>query len=170
MVYNKIQERGLNEHSLFRKAEKASRSLNQVIHPEMRRFGIQTRNTLMAQKSEAVAKLLARDLNRKPEVAVIIGGAHAGIEGELKEAEEKRVRELRRDLGKSFDNNRFIVRIDFVTSNGKKLSDLTTQELLGEINPRDLENDMYLWNLVFQRISKFIRTSIYEDPAFNRVG
>lgn len=157
------------EKSLFRRGEKLLGSINRTIHPETRSFNIDTRNTLIAQKSETVARVTNGELGRKPILAIIIGASHMGLERELKKEEEERMEELREDLRGALLQNRHIVRIDFLPKDGRRLSDLTLEELIRGTSIDDLREDSYAWRTALQNISGYMRVTLLEDPAFRRI-
>lgn len=154
------------ETSFSRRAERVTRSINDVAHPEMRRFAIHTRNDLIAQKSETLAQILSEASQRKPELALILGTSHTGIENSFRKNEKDRINSLKNELGESINKNGTIFRIDFVSHEGRKLSDFTPQELLGEIPEKDFLKDEYWAGVVLDKIRKFIRVTEYIDPAF----
>lgn len=110
-----------DENSNARKLEKFFIKLNSNIHPETRTIAASTRNIIIAQKSEYVAKQLAKSLGKKPEIAIIVGGAHTGIEDELLKTKEERIQELKESLEDDFKKQGKIIMVQS-TSNGKALS------------------------------------------------
>ncbi len=98
---------------LIWRAHKMSGNFSKLIHPEMRSVGYETRNILIAQKSETVAKLLAQELKRKPKLSIIVGAGHYGLEHTLQIDENSRVGKLAKDLGDKFRKQGAITRVDF---------------------------------------------------------
>jgi hypothetical protein len=91
-----------SEQSSLRKMNKTLTRFNNRIHPETTGYAITMRNTLIAQKSEAVAQELQKEIGKKPVIAILIGADHVGIEDELKLSEEERILKLKDKLGSEF--------------------------------------------------------------------
>lgn len=100
-----------DESSISRKAERVVGGINEAIHPEQHTEMVTSRNTLIAEKSEIIAKLLRKELGRKPQIAIVIGAAHFGIEDELAASESERIRRLRKEYGENLPKEQTILRI-----------------------------------------------------------
>lgn len=111
---NALSLQDLNEHSPLRKAERLIQKTNEDVHPETSIPHMALRNTLIAQKSETISKIMAKELGRKPIANIYIGAGHIGIEEELKKKSGDRLNELRKKLGDEFKSEGFIIRIDFL--------------------------------------------------------
>lgn len=104
-----------DESSLSRKFERRERDIRHTIHPELNPGKLLgTRNCLAAQKSETISRILADELDKKPSISLVMGAHHHGVENLLKEDQESRIKKLQEDLGKDFESQRFIARIDFL--------------------------------------------------------
>lgn len=114
-----------DENSVSRKAEKVLGNINRIIHPEMKTMTLETRNDLMAQKSETVAKNLSQKIRKKPKLALIVGARHFGIEQSLKDTEQARVKRLKKDLGEDLPKNSAIARINFIQGDKEIYYDAT---------------------------------------------
>lgn len=110
-----------DEKSTSRKVEKILNRINNDIHPELRTIIVDARNDLMAQKTETIAKILSKKLKKKPELAIIIGARHSGIEQSLTDKEEDRVKRLRRDFGEELSKNASVAEIDFAKGEGNTI-------------------------------------------------
>ncbi len=84
-----------------------------TVHPETKSAIVEGRNSLLAQKSEAVAKLIGKELGHKPEIAISIGAAHYGLGNELQKNTRERIRELKNYKDINLEKESLIVRIDF---------------------------------------------------------
>lgn len=114
------------EKSISRNLEKKLlRGFNETFHPELSDPGsVRLRNTLIAQKSEAVAHVLKAKIGR-PIVNIYIGAAH-DLEDELKRDENSRMKDIREALPESYRSEGIIARIDFVTDeNGDEAIQIT---------------------------------------------
>lgn len=117
LATTRMHTTGPDEKSISRKIEKGLGGVNTAIHPETYSTVIETRNTLIAQKTEAVAHMLRKELGRKPVIAICIGAAHFGLEAELMSSEKERIIKLRRDFGTDFAQQAILVRIDVADPN-----------------------------------------------------
>jgi hypothetical protein len=115
-----------DEMSLARGVEKKAASLNEKIHPELRSVVIQGRNELMAQKAEAVAKALSRELGREPRLALEVGADHHGIERSLNRTPEERIAILKGYLGEELSYQSGIVQVK-MPKGGTSLDDLEVE-------------------------------------------
>ena len=98
-------------------------TINEKIHPETDAILLTLRNYLIAQKTEAVANMLAMEQQKKPEVAVVIGQAHSGIERALQKSEQDRVAVIDKllavpGLGDARKKIAAIARLDFMDDGG----------------------------------------------------
>lgn len=107
----------LDEKSISRKANKALGGLNRAIHPELRTILVETRNDIMAQKAETIAKLFHSETGKKPKMAFTVGGKHSGIEKSLMDSEQGRVARLKKDLGEKLSQYADIAEVSFVSRN-----------------------------------------------------
>lgn len=88
----KIRHGILDEKSISRNIARFLSDLNERIHPETNFLIVTLRNSLFAQKLETIAERLGSEIkDRKPEVAITIGGRHHGIEKALKKEDKRRV-------------------------------------------------------------------------------
>ncbi len=78
--------------------------INSRIHPEINTDALETRNTLVAEKVESLARYLRKELGRKPTIALIIGAFHTGIEQELLRDPQDRIQDLKGKLGEKFES------------------------------------------------------------------
>ncbi len=114
------------EGSVSRRLEKSFGAINSTIHPETRTMVVDTRNVLIAQKTETVARYLAAELGRKPQIALEVGADHFGIERELLVSEGTRIQTLKDDLGDQFSEQGTIARVELVTDmNGQSKLEIT---------------------------------------------
>lgn len=77
-------------------------------------FTVDTRNALIAQKAEAVAEVMEKELGRKPELSLAIGALHFGIVESLQQTSAQRMKKLKNDLGEHLAEENRIIRIDFL--------------------------------------------------------
>lgn len=104
--------KNINEGALDRQAAKTLGKINAAIHPELGTATIRGRNLLMAQKAEFLSEMLKQDLERKPEVAMVIGAAHYGIESDLEKPAAERMEKLKGYFGNKCKNEGVIARFD----------------------------------------------------------
>ncbi len=82
-----------NRVNLQSKSENLNRfltELNEKIHPEIYAIILTLRNYLLAQKMETIAQTLKKK-NKKPEIAIVVGASHYGIEKALQKEKNKRI-------------------------------------------------------------------------------
>lgn len=103
-----------DESSIARRSEEVLGTIDTVIHPEARDFVVDTRSTLIAQKSEAAARLLGKELGRKPRVALEVGAGHYAIEHELNRTEKARVDTLKDELEGQLSQQSLFARVEIV--------------------------------------------------------
>jgi hypothetical protein len=101
------------EGSSDRKLNKFLEGLNFHIHPELESDAIDTRNDLIAQKSESIAGLLGKQLGHKPRIGILVGAKHSGIERSLANSESNRIKNLMEKLGKEYEKEMAIAMIEF---------------------------------------------------------
>jgi pheromone shutdown protein TraB len=89
---------GLDEKTAIRKIYRFLIKLNEMVHPETHLVILTLRNLIMAQKLITIARDLRSEIGRKPEIGVVVGGAHIGIEGALKLTTKERMNTLRKIL------------------------------------------------------------------------
>lgn len=108
------------EGSLLRSVQRSLGRLNDAIHPEIYSDLIDTRNDLIAEKSDFIARILAGELNKRPKLSLFIGGAHTGIERSLQLEPEERTENLRGRLKGKLPEERFIVKVIFEPKKGSE--------------------------------------------------
>lgn len=114
LVSTKFKTENADESSMARKIEKFFGNLNGAMHPENSSLLLDTRNVLIAQKTEHIAAMLARQLGKSPTIAIEIGASHFGIERDLLDTELNRVAKLKNDLGvERLKRESLIARVDF---------------------------------------------------------
>lgn len=114
--YSSVPEEGSN----YRKAERLTRKFNKIAHPELHSVVDHVRNDLIAQKSEAIARMMIEDSGERPNLSLLIGSRHTGIEDSFESNPDERVERLRKELGDDLVEERFIVRIDFEPQDGNE--------------------------------------------------
>lgn len=92
--------------------------LDEKIHPETESIVLTLRNHLMAQKLTYIASHMRQSINKKPEIGLVIGAAHTGIEKALLEKNKERIALIDKllrvpGLGKSRERIATIARLDF---------------------------------------------------------
>lgn len=102
-----------DEETLRRKAAKVVTNFSRSIHPELAGITVNCRNLLFAQKSEAVAKIMKSERKERPNLGIIVGAVHFGVENTLKMKEGERIAKLKEYLGDSIERESVIARIDF---------------------------------------------------------
>lgn len=90
--------RALGKHYQKNAAERKLQHLREKIHPETTFIMITFRNLLWAEKLQTIAKHYEIMHHRKPEIALMLGAFHSGIENALAEAPEKRLAVIKRFL------------------------------------------------------------------------
>jgi pheromone shutdown protein TraB len=80
----------LNEETARRKIHRFLIKLNEKIHPETHMILITLRNIIMAQKLITIARDINKEISKKPEIGVVVGASHIGIEGALNLDEKER--------------------------------------------------------------------------------
>jgi hypothetical protein len=88
----------VDESTLTRSINRILIKLNESIHPEINIVMLTLRNLIMAQKLTTIAEKLRQKTGKKPEIAVVVGGAHIGIEYALKMSKEERMKIIKRIL------------------------------------------------------------------------
>lgn len=106
-----------DEKSFSRKAEKFSHKLEVISHPELYSI-LNTRNDLIAEKSEAIAKMIKEEVGRKPQLSILIGAGHTGLEDSFITNFDQRLVRLRNDLGQNIGREKFIAQIKFEPNTG----------------------------------------------------
>jgi hypothetical protein len=107
-------EKQPDERTWKRWVQRETAGVNQWLHPEFKTKLVDFRNTLMAQKSEAAAKVLQQTLQRKPTILLAVGGAHFGIEKSFRQLEQTRIEEIKGTLKDKTGIENVVVRIDFL--------------------------------------------------------
>jgi hypothetical protein len=103
------------EGSITRTIDRLLIHTNENIHPEIFWKIITFRNNLIAQKAEYVAKLIKNETRKKPNLSILIGSAHVGIEDSLVNTEEKRLQVI----GEGIEDDKglrqpLVVKVDFI--------------------------------------------------------
>ncbi len=81
----------INEETVKRKIHRFLTTLNEKTHPETYIILLTLRNYIIAQKLNTIAQMLRKDfINKKPQVAIVIGASHIGIETALQESDDER--------------------------------------------------------------------------------
>jgi hypothetical protein len=80
--------------SLGHKAAQGLEAWNNKTAPWLQDESILKKNVYLAQKSETLARLLTEKLGRKPNLSLVIGKEHLGVEQYLKSSEQERMRIL----------------------------------------------------------------------------
>ena len=80
----------LNEEAVRRKIHRFLIKLNEKIHPETNMILITLRNIIMAQKLITIAQDINKEISKKPEIGVVVGASHIGIEEALNLDEKER--------------------------------------------------------------------------------
>lgn len=104
--------KNINENALDRQTTKTLGKINSTLHPELSTATIHGRNLLMAQKAEFLSEMLKQDLERKPQVAVVVGAAHYGIENDLEKPEAERMEKIKKFLGDEYKKEGVVARFD----------------------------------------------------------
>jgi hypothetical protein len=81
----------LDEKTAIRKVNRFLINLNEMAHPETHLVIVTLRNLIMAQKLTTIARDLGSEIGEKPEIGVVVGGGHIGIEEALKLTTEERM-------------------------------------------------------------------------------
>ena len=111
-----------DEKAKMRQFSKQLEGITKTLHPEMRNVIVAGRNDLFAQKGEVIADTIQTPNNRKPNLGIVIGAAHTGIEDSLHLTEQERIERLKKVFGeKRLAVERHIVRLDFPDPNSDKL-------------------------------------------------
>src|SRR3990167_1798762 len=102
------------EDTIMRKIDKKIIAANETIHPEIYNTLLTFRNYLIAQKAEYIAQQKFKETQDKPELSILIGAAHTGIESALTMNNDERMKLLKENIA---EDNRLkqssIVKIDF---------------------------------------------------------
>jgi DNA polymerase IIIc chi subunit len=88
----------IEEGTLTRKINRSLINLNEKIHPETNMVILTLRNLIMAQKLTTIAKELQQKIGKKPEIGIVVGARHIGIEDALKMSKEERMEIIKRIL------------------------------------------------------------------------
>jgi hypothetical protein len=82
---------GIDEKTAIRKINRFLINLNEKSHPEVYTVVLTLRNLIMAQKLITIAKEIHNEIDEKPEIGVVVGGGHIGIERALKLTTKERM-------------------------------------------------------------------------------
>lgn len=102
-----------NEGSLSRTIERSTRTYNNATHPELHSDVVDTRNDLLAEKTDFVAKILGKEMNKRPRLSLFVGSMHTGIEDSIKSKSSERIERLRSSLKERLSQEKFIAKIIF---------------------------------------------------------
>lgn len=95
-IANDLTHRGGTQHpdegSIARSGDRALIHTQEALHPELNAVDITLRNALFAQKLTTIARDMGHEFERKPEIGIIVGSRHVGIEQMLAVSDEKRVK------------------------------------------------------------------------------
>lgn len=123
-----------DETTMIRTLERNVRDVNDKLHPELRHFSLEGRNTLMAEKAELVAKTLNKG-GKKPKISIIIGARHTSIEDNLKMPEGVRREELRKYFtSEEIEGEKTIAKVDFKKSEGSESGEQKAEISFLEVN------------------------------------
>lgn len=86
------------ESSALRKFMRGYVGLQEKIHPEVYLLTLAFRNAVFSLKIESIAKLIGKKAGEKPDVALLVGGNHVGVEHMLTVPTEERVKFVSRVL------------------------------------------------------------------------
>lgn len=110
----RLSDKEINESDVSRNIQRHAAKINNSIHPELNTLTLEGRNSLIAMKSDNIAKNLSHSLGRKPNISLIIGGRHIGIEESLKISDKERLDELREYLDdEQIDGEKTIFEIEW---------------------------------------------------------
>lgn len=93
-------------------------NFNERFHPETGFAVLILRNHLMAQKLTTIAKSISDFKGEKPEIGIVVGAYHVGIEKALRKSNEERIKSIDRilhfpGLKEAREKIAFIARLDF---------------------------------------------------------
>jgi hypothetical protein len=91
-------EGNIEEDTLTSKINRFLINLNEKIHPETHMVILTLRNLIMAQKLTTIAKELQQKIGKKPEIGIVVGARHIGIEDALKMSKKERMEIIKRIL------------------------------------------------------------------------
>lgn len=109
-----------DEESFSRKTEKFVHKIKSSSHPELYSNVVNVRNNLIAEKSEAIARMLNKKLGRKPQLALLTGASHFGLEESLSSDPFERINSLKKDLGYEVRRERIIACVEFEAKAGNE--------------------------------------------------
>lgn len=95
-VLVELYQENKKEHFRQSAVESNFRKIQEIIHPETEAAILTFRNAIWAQKLEFLARRLRKE--KKPELAMIAGVYHSGLENMLKEDQDKRLNSVKRFL------------------------------------------------------------------------
>lgn len=126
-----------DEESMRQKFAKSVIESGEKIHPERDAIILTLRNHLMAQKMKTIAKTLINK-NEKPEVAILIGAGHTGIEKALEKEDKERIELVNKllkipGLKKTKEKIATIARLDFDEKEGRWKATILKDPKLTEI-------------------------------------
>lgn len=89
-----IFEEGSKKRQIF----KSLTNINEKSHPEIYAFMTTLRNQIWAQKLDYLASKIPHQSNRKPEIGILVGRGHSGLENAIGENPKQRLDFLKRFL------------------------------------------------------------------------
>lgn len=90
------------EEGFMRSIDRMFISLNEKAHPEILILMLTFRNKVWAQKLDLIANKMQKNLGRLPEIGILVGKNHIGLERTLHEKPEERLRYIRRIFNRPF--------------------------------------------------------------------
>lgn len=102
-----------NEGSISRTIERSVRGYNNTTHPELHSDAVDTRNDLIAEKTDFIARILEKEMNKRPRLSLFIGAMHTGIEDSIKSKSDERIERLKSSLEERLPQEKFIAKIIF---------------------------------------------------------
>ena len=103
-----------DESSLSRKIDRALISANETVHPEIYDIMVTFRNYLIAQKAEYIAQLKKAQTQTIPELSILLGAGHSGIESVLKKSTAERIEFIKKQIKRNkFLKQPLITQVDF---------------------------------------------------------
>lgn len=129
-------------NSKLRAVNRFFSSLNEKVHPETNAIVVTLRNHIIVQKLHTIAQRLKEGVNKKPEIALIFGAGHTGIENALEKDDKDRVEIIDRllefpgagDMRRRLAN---IARFDFDKKSDKwKLTEIFKDPVLAPLESK----------------------------------
>lgn len=123
-VYKAFQSEDINEFDASQAVSRFLNDLDERMHPETNAILLTLRNHLFAQKLKTIANTMTSYTRGKPEVGIVIGARHTGIEAALQKEDKGRVELVDRllhipGLGGIREKIATIARMDFDKDKGR---------------------------------------------------